>query len=132
VFGSETAPLLTDSITFTVNALYGGGAGIGGVQVLGEGQAGANFKTPIPIPVLPALASITRDTTTAEISLEGLLPEVTYALEEAAPLASNWNRIAQVSEATAWSTNVATSSPASFYRSASTNRVERLELPLSP
>ncbi|NDV61668.1 hypothetical protein G0Q06_04320 [Puniceicoccales bacterium CK1056] len=35
IFGSDTSPLFADSITFTLTALYGGGAGLGGVQLVG-------------------------------------------------------------------------------------------------
>lgn len=34
VFGSDQAPLTSDSITFTIDTLYGGGSGIGGAQLV--------------------------------------------------------------------------------------------------
>lgn len=34
VFGSSSSPLTANSITFTLDTLYGGGAGIGGVQLV--------------------------------------------------------------------------------------------------
>ena len=34
VFGSMSVPLTADSITFTIDTLYGGGSGLGGVQIV--------------------------------------------------------------------------------------------------
>ena len=34
IFGSDTAPLDEDTITFTLECLYGGGAWLGGVQLV--------------------------------------------------------------------------------------------------
>lgn len=49
VFGSEQAPLTADSVTFTLNALYGGGAGIGGAQLVSA----------VPEPAALALIGVT-------------------------------------------------------------------------
>ena len=68
----------------------------------------------------------------AELSLEGLQPDVTYAVEQADLPDTTWQSIGQVSESTVWTTNLPTSDPARFYRSVSTDRVERLVLPVSP
>jgi hypothetical protein len=35
LFGSPSSPLTTDSVTFTLDTLYGGGSGLGGVQIVG-------------------------------------------------------------------------------------------------
>jgi hypothetical protein len=34
VFGAPTSPLTADSVTFTLDTLYGGGSGLGGVQIV--------------------------------------------------------------------------------------------------
>jgi hypothetical protein len=34
VFGSPASPLSADSVTFTLDTLYGGGSGLGGVQIV--------------------------------------------------------------------------------------------------
>jgi hypothetical protein len=34
VFGSPSSPLTADSVTFTLDTLYGGGSGLGGVQIV--------------------------------------------------------------------------------------------------
>jgi len=41
VFGSSSSPLSADSITFTIDTLYGGGSGLGGVQLVAVPEPGA-------------------------------------------------------------------------------------------
>ena len=48
VFGSSSAPLTSDSLTLTLNDLYGGGAGLGGFQIIG---AAAPVPEPAPISI---------------------------------------------------------------------------------
>jgi hypothetical protein len=132
VFGSEAAPLTADSITFTVDTLYGGGSGIGGVQIVGEGLAGLSAKTPIPVPVPPPMASVRLNSGDVEIRLAALEPDVTYTLEQADGVGGAWQSIGRLSEASNWSTNVAVSGEAGYFRSSSASRVERMTLPLAP
>ena len=41
VFGSALSPLTADSVTLTIDTLYGGGSAIGGVQIVGIPEPGA-------------------------------------------------------------------------------------------
>jgi hypothetical protein len=134
VFGSDPAPLTADSLTFTVDTLYGGGSGIGGVQLVGEGNASGfvTAKTPIPVPVPPALASLREVAGNVNVALDGLLPDVAYTLEQAEGLHLPWHSAGAVSNATAWSSTMPATGTVKFYRSSSPRRVNRLTLPPAP
>ncbi len=84
VFGSDVSPLTDNSITLTIDTLYGGGAAICGVQVIGEGV------TPLPVSG-PVSINFKEFPTTVNDPLEpyGVVPASNWTNLEAATTASN-------------------------------------------
>ena len=80
----------------------------------------------------PPVVSIQLDAATAEITLGGLQADVLYSLEDADGPGGTWRPAGSVFGVSAWNTNVTPSDAGRFYRSASTTRVERMILPLTP
>ncbi len=88
-FSGRMNLLLTDSITFTIDTLYGGGSFIGGVQIMGESVPGEPIKTLIPVPVAEPKIEINNNA--GSILISDLYPDAFYQLQESTPLGNQWS-----------------------------------------
>ncbi|MED6298921.1 MAG: sulfatase-like hydrolase/transferase [Verrucomicrobiota bacterium] len=131
IFGTDESPLLNDSITFTIDTLYGGGSFIGGIQIMGESVPGEPIKTLIPIPVAEPRIEINNGT--GSILISDLYPDVSYQLQESTPLGNQWSVI-ELIESPEKSEIVISNDfleRNSFYRILYPEKVRRLNLPKS-
>ncbi len=132
IFGTDESPLLIDSITFTIDTLYGGGSFIGGIQIMGESVPGESIKTLIPVPVTEPKIEINNGT--GSILISDLYPDVSYQLQESTPLGNQWSVI-ELIESPQKSEIVISNDfleKNSFYRILYPEKVQRLNLPKSP
>jgi hypothetical protein len=132
IFGTDESPLLTDSITFTIDTLYGGGSFIGGVQIMGESIPSEPIKTLIPVPVAGPKIEINNGT--GSILISDLYPDVSYQLQESTPLGNQWSVLEliespQESEITILNDFLEKNS---FYRILYPEKILRVNLPKSP
>ena len=91
VFGTNESPLTSDSVTFTIDTLYGGGTFIGGVQIIGESNSGEPIKTPIPIPISEPIIEI--DSHLNLLTISKLNPSVSYEIQKSNNLIDGWSTI---------------------------------------
>ena len=91
VFGTNESPLTSDSVTFTIDTLYGGGTFIGGVQIIGESNSGEPIKTPIPIPISEPIIEI--DSHLNLLTISKLNPSVSYEIQKSNDLIDGWSTI---------------------------------------
>ena len=132
IFGTDESPLLIDSITFTIDTLYGGGSFIGGIQIMGESVSGEPIKTLIPVPVTEPKIEINNGT--GSILISDLYLDVSYQLQESTPLGNQWSVI-ELIESPQKSEIVISNDfleRNSFYRILYPEKVQRLNLPKSP
>lgn len=132
IFGTDESPLLIDSITFTIDTLYGGGSFIGGIQIMGESVPGEPIKTLIPVPVTEPKIEINNGT--GSILISDLYLDVSYQLQESTPLGNQWSVI-ELIESPQKSEIVISNDfleRNSFYRILYPEKVQRLNLPKSP
>jgi hypothetical protein len=134
VFGSDSNLLTANTLTISLNTLYGGGSGIGGIQLIGPAVAppSETAKTPIPVPVRPLAGLIRANGVGCEIRFDGLESGVTYALEQAGSLTGPWQVIGHFVGTNQWATNVPVGLGANYFRAASPTHVLQQTLPLSP
>lgn len=130
VFGDAGTPVSADSITFTVTALYGGGAAIGGVQIIGEAGAGTFYKTPIPVPVPPPGLSI--DGPDLSLHASRLEDDVSYELEGSSVTGEPWMFLDAIPEGSggSWAAPAPVSGNRYFYRLSFPGKTERFILPM--
>lgn len=131
VFGSTGSPLTADSVTFTVDTLYGGGAAICGVQVLGESGGGLSSKTAIPVPV--PMPSLFLNGTDLSLQATGLEDDVSYDLQGSGTLDGGWSVQATIPAGSGglWSAPGPGSGDQWFYRLGFPSRTPRFVLPLA-
>ena len=91
VFGTNESPLISDSVTFTIDTLYGGGTFIGGVQIIGESISGEPIKTAIPIPISEPIIEI--DSHLNLLTISKLNPSVSYEIQKSNNLIDGWSTI---------------------------------------
>ena len=91
VFGTNESPLISDSVTFTIDTLYGGGTFIGGVQIIGESISGEPIKTAIPIPISEPIIEI--DSHLNLLTISKLNPSVSYEIQKSNNLTDGWSTI---------------------------------------
>ena len=91
VFGTNESPLISDSVTFTIDTLYGGGTFIGGVQIIGESISGEPIKTAIPIPISEPIIEI--DSHLNLLTISKLNPSVSYEIQKSNDLIDGWSTI---------------------------------------
>ena len=91
VFGTNESPLTSDSVTFTIDTLYGGGTFIGGVQIIGESISGEPIKTAIPIPISEPIIEI--DSHLNLLTISKLNPSVSYEIQKSNDLIDGWSTI---------------------------------------
>ena len=91
VFGTNESPLISDSVTFTIDTLYGGGTFIGGVQIIGESISGEPIKTAIPMPISEPIIEI--DSHLNLLTISKLNPSVSYEIQKSNDLIDGWSTI---------------------------------------
>ena len=91
VFGTSESPIVSDSVTFTIDTLYGGGTFIGGIQITGESIAGEPIKTPIPVPLDEPMIQMKYNTESLKISK--LNTSATYELQKSNQLLDEWSTL---------------------------------------
>lgn len=91
VFGTTESPIVSDSVTFTIDTLYGGGTFIGGIQITGESIASEPIKTPIPVPLDEPMIQMKYNTESLKISK--LNTSATYELQKSNQLLDEWSTL---------------------------------------
>ena len=115
VFGTNESPLISDSVTFTIDTLYGGGTFIGGVQIIGESISGEPIKTAIPIPISEPIIEI--DSHLNLLTISKLNPSVSYEIQKSNDLIDGWSTIKTIeSPENNESINEIFTESAAFYR----------------
>jgi arylsulfatase A-like enzyme len=132
IFGMDDSPLLADSITFTIDTLYGGGSFIGGIQIMGESVLGEPIKTFIPVPVKEPKIEI--NNSTGSILISDLYPDAFYQLQESTPLGNQWSLLELIESPQESEITISNHflEKSSFYRILYPEKVLKLNLPKSP
>lgn len=132
IFGTDESPLLTDSITFTIDTLYGGGSFIGGVQIMGESVPGEPIKTLIPVPLEEPRIEIYNES--GSILLSNLYSDASYELQESTPLGNQWSVLELIESPKERQITISNDflEKNAFYRILYPEKILRLNLPKSP
>ena len=132
IFGTDESPLLTDSITFTIDTLYGGGSFIGGVQIMGESVPGEPIKTLIPVPLEEPRIGIYNES--GSILLSNLYSDASYELQESTPLGNQWSVLELIESPKERQITISNDflEKNAFYRILYPEKILRLNLPKSP
>ena len=132
IFGADESPLLTDSITFTIDTLYGGGSFIGGVQIIGESVPGEPIKTLIPVPVEEPIIEINNES--GSILISDLYSGASYVLQESTPLGNQWSVLELIESPQERQITISNDflEQNAFYRILYPEKILKLNLPKSP
>lgn len=120
----------SDSVSFTLETLYGGGATIGGIQLIGSSASESSNKTSIPVPV--GKPGVSLDPSDFSLKIVGIKGDVPYTVFGNKSLSGEWTPLHSIPAGSpeTWSAPVTSMGASHFFRVEYPAQIARIALPL--